>query len=148
MAAIVVALREEVRALPYTIADYPDDQCVVVAWRGDIGLETIRGFIEDIVALPAFFQRSGQVHDMRAAEFTLTPADLDTARTLERRTRDMTAQDRRMAVIVKSAVQFGQVRQFMTKLDTTANLLVTYSEAEAKAFAGLPDHIDLSADGA
>jgi hypothetical protein len=49
-----------------------------------------------------------------------------------------------LAYIVETAHQFGQIRQYIAKVRIENEVLVTYSEAEAKAFVGLPADFDLT----
>lgn len=125
----------------------PDSHCIAVMWRGAITLDAARAYFADIAALPEFPHRRGVLHDLRDADIMIDLADLDIAKDLQKQIRPKAVPARRLAAIVNSAYQFGQARQVLTKLEMDDDILVTYSEAEARAHAGLPAHVDLT-DGA
>ena len=121
-----------------------ESRCIAVIWHGVVDQDAFRAYIADVVTVPGFAERRGVLHDFRHAEITAQLAELDDARRVQRRARPEDAPGRRMAALVSTALQFGMMRQILTMVVADDNLKVTYSEAEARAFTGLPGHVSLA----
>lgn len=134
------------RARPnYTFVTDPDSRCYAVVWSGDVTLDALKAFYVDVVKLPEFPDRRGVLHDFRNADIAHDFNELDKVREHYRQAiRDHDVRPG-LSFIVKSSHQFGQVRQTIAKMLSNDQILVTYSEDEAKTFIGLPTDFDLTA---
>lgn len=132
-------------ARTYSFVTDDDSPCYVVVWTGDVTVDALKRFFADVVKLPVFPARRGVIHDLRRARIAIDFHQLDTARL----DHDLAihADNRKppLAYVVESAHQFGQIRQYIAKVQIENEVLVTYSEDEAKAFVGLPKNFDLTA---
>jgi hypothetical protein len=125
----------------------PNSRCIAVIWHGPVTADATRAYFHAIAELSLFPERRGVLHDFRDADITVALDEMAVARRLQRQVRPDDTPARRLAAIAKSAYQFGQLRQAFAKMEMDDDILVTYSEAEARAHVGLPDHVALS-DGA
>lgn len=130
--------------MPYRFLTGPDDPCFATVWSGTITLETIRAYLADSRAARGDATDLNLLHDLRDAEYAIGLQELDVAKTFPQVPGDGKPMPfRRLALLVRTKVQFGLIRQILTKFGLAEHVLVTYSEAEARAFAGLPDHVAL-----
>ena len=125
--------------MSYVIRYDPETRIMFVTWSGTIDLGDHKAFYEDLVRTPGFATRTGIFHDCRGADRIAIGFDnLNAARLHYADTVLEAATPVPAAVLVATKVQFGQMRQYITKLDVEETTLITYSEDDAKAHLGLP----------
>lgn len=126
----------------------PDSRSFVTVWHGAITRDSLRGFFHDIAALREHPTSLGVLHDLRDAAFAVGPGDDDLCKASPFAGRaGEPASYRRLALITRDADQFGQARKALSGLGLTEHVLVTSSEAEARAYIGLPADVALGPGG-
>jgi hypothetical protein len=92
---------------------------------------------------PEFEPGQAALHDLRGRKARGDYEDVFTQGEVYRRDVEPRVGTGRMAILVDSAVTYGQGRQVTTMLDLEDSSLVTYSEEEAKTWVGLPADYEL-----
>lgn len=124
----------------------PNSRCIVVTWTGAITLESLITFYREFVALAEYPERRSALHDLRGAEVEVEFAGLEDVKVYYSEIVQKGDGTPRLAFVVASPYQFGQLRQATTKVGLISDMLISYSVADAKAFAGLPEDYMLPAD--
>jgi hypothetical protein len=115
----------------------PDRHCYLVRWRGDVTPEDSRRHWQALVDDPRFQRGFAALHDVRGCNLLRDFESAQRVRLVYRGYAERLG-DARLAVLVDSPRQYGMERQLMTMLGVEDLGLVTYDEAEAKAWVGLP----------
>jgi hypothetical protein len=124
----------------YVIRFDPETRIMFVTWSGTVTLADHKAFFEELVRTPGFAERTGILHDCRAVDrIDVTFDSLNTVRHHYTETVRKTAAPAPAAMLVATQVQFGQMRQYVTRLDVEETTLITYADTAAKAHLGLPE---------
>jgi len=115
----------------------PAHRCYLVRWRGDVTPADSQRHWRELLDDPRHRSDYAALHDVRGCRLV---RDYQSAKRLTQAYRGFADSlgEARVAVLVDSARQYGLERQLFTLLGFEEQGLVTYDEAAAKAWVGLP----------
>jgi len=122
--------------MPRELHFLPDHRCYLVRWRGDMTPADTRQHWRDLLDDPRHESGLAALHDLRDCRLLRDFSGAKEEQGAYRKLADGFGMAR-VAMLVGSPLQYGMARQLMTLLDFDDLALVTYDEADAKAWIGL-----------
>lgn len=121
----------------------PDRNVFIMVWNGDITMDCYQANLRRTAQHANFAEYMAILHDIRNANLGFGFAQLIFMHKSFDSCRMPILLPARAAFLVRTPLQFGQARQQSIILNTESRTCVTYSEAAAKAYVGLPEDYPL-----